>query len=101
MNEFNLKELEKLFQKLLFILDKHGDGTIKIQKRIVKNTLDIIRSDMSDYKKVIKVKKNYQNLYPARGGLSEFYIWRDNFEERKRLNEPLDKIRERLWQIFK
>ena len=31
---------------------------------------------------LIDIQRDYKNLYPARGGVSEFYIWNDDFNER-------------------
>ena len=62
----------------------------------------IVDTDINNLEKqFIEIQREYKKLYPARGGLSEFYIWNDDFHERQKLNEPLSKIRERLWEILK
>jgi hypothetical protein len=102
MYRADIKELEVLFKELIAILNKYGDSTVSNQKRIVENTICIIVSNtIQDDKKIIEIERNYKMLYPARGGLSEFYIWDNDFEKRKKLNEPLDKVRKELWRIFK
>ena len=40
-------------------------------------------------------------LYPAHGGLNEFYIHDDDFATRLKLNEPLDILKDDLWKIIK
>lgn len=99
----DINELKQLFEELLFIIDKYGDSSINNQKTIIMRIIEKIAcvNISNSEKQFIEIQREYKNLYPARGGLSEFYIWNDNFNERQKLNEPLTKIRERLWEILK
>ncbi|WBW96135.1 hypothetical protein [Oceanirhabdus sp. W0125-5] len=99
----DINELKQLFEDLFLIVDKYGDNTINNQKKIIKRLIDKIDSiDISNFEeRFIEIQRDYKNLYPVRGGLSEFYIWNDDFNERQKLNKPLSKIRERLWEILK
>lgn len=99
----DINELKQLFEELLLIVDKYGDNTINNQKKIIKRIIDkIVGIDINNFEKqFIEIQRDYKNLYPAKGGLSEFYIWNDDFNERQKLNEPLSKITERLWEILK
>lgn len=99
MND-RLEEIKALFQELICILNQYGDATILNQKKIIQDILCIIDCDIEYNEKFQELKKGYENLYYNKGSLSEFNIWRENFEERRKLNEPLDKIRKRLWEIF-
>lgn len=101
MEVLDYKEIKKLLIELKNMLDQFGDDSTKNQYRIISSSIEIIDSDISDGEKYVTIIRNYKNLYPARGGLSEFNIWRDDFEDRKKVNEPLDAIRKALWDIFK
>ncbi|MFE7062061.1 hypothetical protein ACFVAD_07905 [Sutcliffiella sp. NPDC057660] len=102
MKTIDMNELKLLFNELILILEKFGDRcSINNQKRIIQETINIIESDLDYEEKVVLIRREYSLLYPPRGGLTEFNIWRDDFEERKRVNEPFDKISNRLWDIFK
>lgn len=96
-----LLEIKKLLNELKKILDLYGDGSISIQYKIVNSIINIIDSDLDLTEKSRLVINNYRNLYPARGGLTEYYIKSDNYEERIKLNEPLERIGDLLWEIFK
>ena len=48
----------------------------------------------------MKMDELKQLFFPKRS-LSEFYIWNDNFLERKRINEALENIKSRLWEILR
>lgn len=102
-NKETIQEIKQLFEELLAIVEKYGDKTILNQESIIRHTLAIIDSqDTDDYElEIIDIQREYKKLYPARGGLSEFYIWRDDFEERLAVNEPLSKITKRLWELLK
>lgn len=99
----NIYELKQLFEELLFIVDKYGDSTINNQKKIINRIIGKIDSiDISNFEEeFMEIQRDYKNLYPARGGLSDFYIWKDDFNERQKLNEPLSKIGDRLWELLK
>ncbi|MEI3614715.1 hypothetical protein [Pseudogracilibacillus sp. SO30301A] len=43
----------------------------------------------------------HEALFPPRGGLSEFFIWSNDFDERLRINKPLEEVRRKLWAIIK
>jgi len=100
-NKETIQEMKQLFEGLLAIVQKYGDKNIMNQESIIKYTLGIISEDINDYEsQIIAIQTEYKKLYPARGGLSEFYIWRDDFEERLAVNDPLSKIRKRLWELL-
>ncbi len=101
MNTEELLETKMLLIELKKLLEMYGDSSINIQYKIVESTISIIDSDIHIEEKSRLVINNYKNLYPARGGLSDFYIKSDNYKERLELNEPLDKISDSLWNIFK
>lgn len=97
----DLERIKILFVSLEDYLKKYGDSSIVTPYRIVKSTIEIISSDEESEIKQQEVIHNYKMLFPAKGGLSEFYIWDNDFETRKKLNEPLDAIRKELWSIMK
>lgn len=51
--------------------------------------------------KLSKVQFWYGCLFFPKSQMSEFYIWREDFEERVKINGPLDDIRDRLWELLK
>ncbi len=101
MEKLNLEIVKALFVQLEQYLKEYGDNDIANQYRIVKNIIYTINSDMEEGEKISSIVCNYKKLFPARGGLSEFYIWNDDFKKRKELNAPFNEIRENLWNIMK
>lgn len=98
-----LAELKKEYTNLLNILGKYGDVTVRPQINQIKDILDLLESFSSnniDNTAIEELRKMNDVLYPPRGGLSEFYIWSDNFDERMKLNEPLDRAKKITWKIL-
>lgn len=95
-----MDELKQLFQELFIILEENGDRSYDPQMKILKRVLKIIDGDENDLDKFSQVACEYEKLFFPKSGLSEFYIWKDNFAERKKKNDTLEFIKKRLWEIF-
>ena len=63
--------------------------------------LECIDSDVDPDEKTEFLVQSYRNLFRPKCGLSEFYIHDDDFETRRRLNEPLDKAVNTMREILK
>jgi hypothetical protein len=62
---------------------------------------ETLKNDAADLKATfLEIGRSYQSMYPPRGGLTDFFVWRDDFEERRKANQPLDQIKENLKNIF-
>ncbi|MEE3627459.1 hypothetical protein UCD39_26375 [Nitrospirillum sp. BR 11752] len=44
------------------------------------------------------VRETYKYMMGGNGSFSDFYIWRDNFNERVLENNKLDKIKDEIWK---
>jgi len=42
----------------------------------------------------------YRRMTSGQGSFSDYYIWREDFEERRRANEPFSRMLDELWQIL-
>lgn len=96
-----VNRIQQLYIELEEVLRKYGDNSILNQYQLVKTAISILESSAELEEKYNEVADIYKALYPARGGLSEFYIWKDDFDERMAINEPFTRIKEELWEIFK
>lgn len=106
LNKLTIDNLKKLFSELILILEANENGDIDYQisevKYVIKLLNQCIDDNYVDLDSVInEIKSIYKNLYPPRGGLSEFFIWKADFDERIKANEPLGKIGDELWRILK
>lgn len=97
----DLNRIKLLFTELNNFLINYNDSSIASSKKMVGNAVDILESDESDDIKKKYIIEIYKLLYTGRGGLTEYYIWDNDYEIRMKLNEPLERIRNDLWSIMK
>jgi hypothetical protein len=109
MNQFTgvneLSRVRELFKALLDILETEGDYEVDYARDELKNNIimidETLKNDAADLKATfLEIGRSYQSMYPPRGGLTDFFVWRDDFEERRKANQPLDQIKENLKNIF-
>ncbi|MDM5188377.1 hypothetical protein QUF99_13930 [Bacillus sp. DX4.1] len=101
-----IDKLEKLFSELSVILEENSKGDIDYQISEVRYVINILNecqnNNYIDSDDVIKeIKLIHNNLYPPRGGLSDFFIWKADFNERVKANESLERIGDALWGMLK
>ncbi|WP_102692078.1 hypothetical protein [Rummeliibacillus pycnus] len=99
-------KLEKLFSELLNLIEQYGKGEIDYQISEVKYVVNLLRENInneySNSEDIInEIKIIRKNLYPARGGLSEFFIWKNDVKERIKVNEPLSRVGDEIWNLLK
>lgn len=97
----DLNRIKLLFTELNNFLINQNDSSIASSKKMVGNAVDILESDESDDIKKKYIIEIYKLLYTGSGGLTEYYIWDNDYEIRMKLNEPLERIRNDLWSIMK
>ena len=97
----DLEALKKLFTELRDYLELQNDNSILNIRKLVNNTVAVLESNESDSVKSEYVLDAYRTLYTGRAGLTEYYIWDNDYDNRMKLNEPLERIRDDLWEIMK
>ncbi|EUJ43395.1 hypothetical protein HB825_05305 [Listeria booriae] len=101
-----MDKLDLLKEQYLVILKemtRYGSSSNRPQIRQIKNILEFIddvkNGEITD-EVFEELRRMNDSLYPPHGGLGEFYIWADDFDERMKLNEPLDKARDFTWNTL-
>jgi len=46
------------------------------------------------------VETTYRNMVSGNGSFSDFFIWRDDFDEREKVNRKLDSVRSDIWNLI-
>ena len=105
-NNLIIDKLQSLFSELSLILVANRREDIDYHISEVKYVVEILneckKNNYINSNKVInEIKSIYNNLYPARGGLSDFLIWKAVFDERVKANEPLDRLSDEIWKILR
>lgn len=104
----DIKQLRLQFQELIGILDKEDENeTLYIinQLELGLKLIDGCINSTYENKDIIQLFSELEEIYikinQPRVGLSDYFIWRDDYEERVTANKSLDKIKENLSSIFR
>jgi hypothetical protein len=46
------------------------------------------------------VENTYRNMVSGNGSFSDFFIWRDDFDDRVKANKELDRIKADIWTLI-
>jgi hypothetical protein len=98
-----LAELRGLFSEMISIVANNARKDLSYQINEMNRAICLIdsltdgrRGSGDVFEEICSICKN---LYPARGGLSEFYIWDDDSQKRIAINEPIGQINDRIWKL--
>lgn len=104
----DIEQLRTLFKELKRILEKENDNeTLYIidQSELSLHLIDdCLKSTYKneDLKQLFnKLEEIYTKINQPRVGLSDYFIWRDNYEERIKVNNELDAIKRNLTLVFR
>lgn len=99
-----LERVRTLMENLLTTVETEGRGKIDFQLRELRRGIaelsrlsagegnpDGIRPELS---------RIGRNLYPARGGLTDFYVWKDDEAERIAINTRIGRLNDALWNLL-
>lgn len=96
------ERLRQLFNCLLTILQReHEANWIRAIHLIVDqlNAADGMGKQELDAT-LQYVKDTYNSINKGMGSFSDFHIWRDDFEERRHLNQELAEILDEIWALL-
>lgn len=94
----NYKEIKETIEKLLPLLEKYNNGDISYQIDQLKRIYDklVVGNNALDKEEIMKI---IQNIYPPRGGLTDFNVWVEDGQQRIAINKPIDDLNDRLWNL--
>ena len=81
------KELLDNIKLILPLLNQYNDGTIHVQISFLQGLECALENGDS-------------LLYPPRGGLSDFFVWKNDYLERLKINEEIEAYNNRLWELL-
>ncbi|MCG8540565.1 MAG: hypothetical protein MJA82_11590 [Clostridia bacterium] len=99
----NAKKTLDLLTKLASILNKEDTREIDYVMREITYAIKILDEsinvkELNLNETISEVREIYKKLFPSHGGLTDFFIWRKNFEERKKANKEFNKIKNEIWK---
>lgn len=105
-----LNEIKEQYKNLLSILNNdENDHNIQYLKTKIKKSIDLINnylatsSDPNQYQNDVQTEltRIYKDINRPRVGLSDYFIWDDDYEKRVEANKELDDIKDALFYHFK
>ncbi|MBO8157909.1 MAG: hypothetical protein H0Z32_15910 [Bacillaceae bacterium] len=100
-------EVKNLYQQLLMILKRERESENSFIIEQIEYSIRIIEENLNndynceDIEKLFKrLKDTYKRINQPKIGLSDYFIWRENYDDRVKANEPLDAIKDNLFRIF-
>ena len=97
----DIERARELFAELQEYLWNHRTESLYHPYRHASDAVKCLSSGISEAEKAEAVRTYYRLLFPARGGLTDFGFWNEDFETRKALNEPVLRIVGVLGEIVK
>ena len=95
----NIDELRKLFGEMREILEAEGERNWIRGISVICNTL-AEANPISESEQIERAKQTFNSMNGGAGSFADYYIHRDEFDERMKANERLDQIRDRLWELL-
>lgn len=102
-----LQTLRKLYTDLILILESQKDDEISVILASAKESLSIIDDYLNqtgnpktDSETRSKLTFLYKTINQPRVGLSDYFIWRDLYDDRVQANQPLDEVKSKLNDFF-
>lgn len=97
--------LIKLFKGMYAIIASNPNNDINYGMRTIKNMVQYLEMELTNdtigYEELVsEIARKYKSMFPPRVGLSEFYIWDDNYEIRYQANHEYDQIKSQIEAIL-
>jgi hypothetical protein len=100
-NRTKASNLLALFKTLRAILVAEGEGNWLRGIDLIIDALTPPQSGERDFEEALRyAESTYKSMLGGSGSFSEFYIWRDDFDERVKENDMLEKIKNDIWDTF-
>jgi hypothetical protein len=101
ISKSTLKELIDTFDKIHDILVRENEnnwikGINSIRERLV--SAEGSNGNIDEVYKEIGV--SYRSMNSGAGSFADFLVWRDDFDERQRLNQEFEALADKAWRLL-
>lgn len=100
----DVKSLDSLLSDFYNIIKVGPKAVTGDAERIVfvmkRNIATVLRENNPSEDLILELRSAYYSMFHSKGGLSEFYIWDDNFEIRKKKNMEYEQIKSMIERIL-
>ena len=101
----DIRSLDNLLRSLYTILKNENDPETRFAERIIGRMGNNIGIALSDEQAGVcelfsALKSDYRSLFPPRGGLTDFYIRKDDYSLQRKLNSEYKNILSQIKAIL-
>jgi len=100
-NNVKVQKLLALFKSLRDILIAESEENwVRGIDLIIEALMHSSPSERDVEEALRYAETTYKSMLGGNGSFSDFCVWRDDFDERVRENEKLEKIKNEIWDTF-
>lgn len=93
-----LLDLKQSFTELYAIISSEKNLHLSREIRRFLEFIDAIESgEVSEEEGLSLLRSKFKSLHTPQGGLSDFHVWRDDYDERLRINQEFKKHADSIW----
>ena len=96
-----IDDLKNIFEDIykIFIREKEDNWIRGI--KIILSHLQEAENDNPDLDKIyVNVRTSYRSMNSGQGSFADFMIWKDDFDERAKVNQEFSVLANRAWEIL-
>ena len=82
------------------MIKEREDNAVRGINHILDSLLESANDDINKAEIISRVRDTYSSICSAKHPFAEFYIWRENYEERLVQNKKLDEIKRKISTIL-
>lgn len=100
-HEAILNELIDTFDNIYEILVREKENNWIRGIKSIRDRLKEAKSSEADFNEICKeISTSYRNMNSGAGSFADFMVWRDDFDERLRLNKEFETLVDRAWSLL-
>ena len=101
----NAKELLIVLKELYEVLEHEDTSEITYVMRELPHIMMMLNNaislkDDSIDNTIVEVRQRCKSFFTPHGGLSDYFIWRDDFSEREKVNDVYESYKKRMWILL-
>lgn len=101
VTESIINELVDTFEKIHHILLREKEDNWIRGISSIRDRLNKAKAGGSDIDEIYKgVAVSYRNMNSGAGSFADFMVWRDDFDERQRLNQEFEALADKAWKLL-
>ncbi len=95
------QEIKEVTQQLIPLLENNNNGSINYQIEKLKQIEDIVSSNVDEGEKEKQINGVATDIFPPRGGLTDYHVWKNDPAERVAINKPIGELNDKLWRLIR